>query len=158
MKFSILTTIFTSAMSLLVLAEEPIRVGIIGLDTSHVVAFTKTMNDPKAKGHVPGAKVIAAYKGGSPDIESSISRVDGYTKTLQEDYGVEIYDSIEELCQKVDAVMLESVDGRPHLAQARPVIAAKKPLYIDKPMVWGSSWKTYKLAQSRSQICNLLGC
>ena len=121
-------------MSLLVLAEEPIRVGIIGLDTSHVVAFTKTMNDPKAKGHVPGAKVIAAYKGGSPDIESSISRVDGYTKTLQEDYGVEIYDSIEELCQKVDAVMLESVDGRPHLAQARPVIAAKKPLYIDKPM------------------------
>ena len=134
MKFSILTTIFTSAMSLLVLAEEPIRVGIIGLDTSHVVAFTKTMNDPKAKGHVPGAKVIAAYKGGSPDIESSISRVDGYTKTLQEDYGVEIYDSIEELCQKVDAVMLESVDGRPHLAQARPVIAAKKPLYIDKPM------------------------
>ena len=73
MKFSILTTILTSAMSLLVLAEEPIRVGIIGLDTSHVVAFTKTMNDPKAKGHVPGAKVIAAYKGGSPDIESSIS-------------------------------------------------------------------------------------
>lgn len=121
-------------MSLLVLAEEPIRVGIIGLDTSHVVAFTKTMNDPKAKGHVPGAKVIAAYKGGSPDIESSISRVDGYTKTLQEDYAVEIYDSIEELCQNVDAVMLESVDGRPHLAQARPVIAAKKPLYIDKPM------------------------
>ncbi|MCH1503907.1 MAG: Gfo/Idh/MocA family oxidoreductase [Verrucomicrobiales bacterium] len=134
MKFSILTTILTSAMSLLVLAEEPIRVGIIGLDTSHVVAFTKTMNDPKAKGHVPGAKVIAAYKGGSPDIESSISRVDGYTKTLQEDYAVEIYDSIEELCQNVDAVMLESVDGRPHLAQARPVIAAKKPLYIDKPM------------------------
>lgn len=121
-------------MSLLVLAEEPIRVGIIGLDTSHVVAFTKTMNDPKAKGHVPGAKVIAAYKGGSPDIKSSISRVDGYTKTLQEDYAVEIYDSIEELCQNVDAVMLESVDGRPHLAQARPVIAAKKPLYIDKPM------------------------
>ncbi|MEN9022504.1 MAG: Gfo/Idh/MocA family oxidoreductase [Verrucomicrobiaceae bacterium] len=134
MKFIILTTILTSAMSLLVLAEEPIRVGIIGLDTSHVVAFTKTMNDPKAKGHVPGAKVIAAYKGGSPDIKSSISRVDGYTKTLQEDYAVEIYDSIEELCQNVDAVMLESVDGRPHLAQARPVIAAKKPLYIDKPM------------------------
>ncbi|NCF84889.1 MAG: Gfo/Idh/MocA family oxidoreductase [Verrucomicrobiaceae bacterium] len=134
MKFIILPTILTSAMSLLVLAEEPIRVGIIGLDTSHVVAFTKTMNDPKAKGHVPGAKVIAAYKGGSPDIKSSISRVDGYTKTLQEDYAVEIYDSIEELCQNVDAVMLESVDGRPHLAQARPVIAAKKPLYIDKPM------------------------
>jgi predicted dehydrogenase len=134
MKTSILTTIFTVALSLYAMAQDPIRVGIIGLDTSHVVAFTKTMNDPKAKGHVPGAKVIAAFKGGSPDIESSISRVDGYTKTLQEDYGVEICETIEELCQKVDAVMLESVDGRPHLAQARPVIAAKKPLYIDKPM------------------------
>jgi predicted dehydrogenase len=31
-------------------------------------------------------------------------------------------------------VLIESVDGRPHLAQARVVIAAKKPLYIDKPV------------------------
>ncbi|MEM7387978.1 MAG: Gfo/Idh/MocA family oxidoreductase, partial [Verrucomicrobiota bacterium] len=115
-------------------ADDPIRIGMIGLDTSHVVAFTKTINDPKARGHVPGAKVIAAWKGGSPDIESSISRVDGYTRTLKEEYGVEICETIEDLCQKVDAVMIESVDGRPHLEQARPVIAAGKPLYLDKPM------------------------
>ena len=93
---------------------EVIRIGMIGLDTSHVVAFTETINNPKAKGHVPGAKVIAAFKGGSPDIESSASRVDGYTKTLQDKYGVVIYDTIEELCTKVEAVMIESVDGRPH--------------------------------------------
>jgi len=30
--------------------------------------------------------------------------------------------------------MLESVDGRPHLEQAKPVIKARRPLYIDKPM------------------------
>ena len=113
---------------------EVIRIGMIGLDTSHVVAFTETINNPKAKGHVPGAKVIAAFKGGSPDIESSASRVDGYTKTLQEKYGVAIYDTIEELCTKVEAVMIESVDGRPHLEQARKVIAAGKILYLDKPM------------------------
>ncbi|MBR9761455.1 Gfo/Idh/MocA family oxidoreductase [bacterium] len=107
---------------------------MIGLDTSHVVAFTETINNPKAKGHVPGAKVIAAFKGGSPDIESSASRVDGYTKTLQDKYGVVIYDTIEELCTKVEAVMIESVDGRPHLEQARKVIAAGKILYLDKPM------------------------
>ena len=113
---------------------EVIRIGMIGLDTSHVVAFTETINNPEAKGHVPGAKVIAAFKGGSPDIESSASRVDGYTKTLQEKYGVKIYDTIEELCKNVDAVMIESVDGRPHLEQARKVIGAKKILYLDKPM------------------------
>ena len=48
--------------------------------------------------------------------------------------GVEIVDSIDELLKRVDVVLLESVDGRPHLAQARPVIAAGKPLFIDKPM------------------------
>ena len=66
--------------------DKVIRIGMIGLDTSHVTAFTETINNPGAKGHVPGARVVAAFKGGSPDIESSISRVDGYTKTLKEKY------------------------------------------------------------------------
>lgn len=111
-----------------------LRIGIIGTDTSHVTAFTKMFNDPKAKDHIAGARVVAAFKGGSPDVESSISRVDKIAEQIQKDYGVKLYDSIEEMCQNVDAVMLESVDGRPHLAQARPVIKAGKPLFIDKPM------------------------
>jgi len=113
---------------------EDIRIGMIGLDTSHVNAFTKLLNDANDPKHVPGAKVVAAFKGGSPDIESSASRVDEYTEKLQKDFGVEIVPTIEELCTKVDAVMLESVDGRPHLKQAKPVIAAGKILFIDKPM------------------------
>ncbi len=115
-------------------AADELRIGMIGLDTSHVTAFTPLLNDPKSPNRVSGAKVVAAFKGGSPDIESSWSRVESYTKELRETYGVIIYDSIEEMCRHVDAVMLESVDGRPHLEQARPVIKAGKPLYIDKPM------------------------
>lgn len=115
-------------------AAEPLRVGLIGLDTSHVIAFTSILHDATHKNHVPGARVVAGFKGGSPDIESSWSRVDQYTQQLQDQHGVKIYDTIEEMCRHVDAVMLESVDGRPHLEQARPVIAAGKPLYIDKPM------------------------
>ena len=111
-----------------------LRIGIIGCDTSHVPAFTELINNPAAKDHVPGAKVVAAFKGGSKDIESSWSRVEGYTRTIQEKYNIRIYDSIEEMCQNVDAVLLMSVDGRPHLEQAKPVIQAKKPMYIDKPM------------------------
>ncbi|MBT6399857.1 MAG: gfo/Idh/MocA family oxidoreductase, partial [Verrucomicrobia bacterium] len=121
--------VFTPAI-----AKDPIRIGLIGLDTSHVTAFTKIINDVTAKDHIKGAKVVAAFKGGSPDIKSSISRVDGYTKTLEQKFGVEICQTIEELCGKVDAVMIESVDGRPHLAQARPVIAAGLPLFLDKPV------------------------
>ncbi len=131
---AILTLLLAALVTTASAQDDFIRIGMIGLDTSHVTAFTETINNPDAKGHVPGAKVVAGFKGGSPDIESSISRVEGYTTTLQEKYEVTIYDTIAELCQNVDAVMIESVDGRPHLEQARQVIAAKKPLYLDKPI------------------------
>jgi predicted dehydrogenase len=111
-----------------------LRIGMIGLDTSHVTAFAQLLNDPAAANHVPGGRVVAAFKGGSPDLESSHTRVEGYTRELQEKWNVKIVDTIEALCREVDVVMLESVDGRPHLAQARPVIQARKPLFIDKPM------------------------
>ena len=112
---------------------RPIKVGMIGLDTSHVIAFAKAINDPKATGDLADLKIVAAYPGGSPDLPSSWNRVKKYTEELR-GMGIEIVDSIDLLLPKVDAVLLESVDGRPHLAQARPVIAAGKPLFIDKPM------------------------
>ena len=115
-------------------AEKEIRIGLIGLDTSHAVAFTKILNDPKNAQHVPGGKVVAAFKGGSRDIPSSWDRVDKYTEKLEADFGVKLYPSIEEMCKNVDAVLLESLDGRPHLEQAIPVIEAGLPMFIDKPV------------------------
>src|SRR5271166_4997391 len=111
-----------------------LRLGIIGCDTSHVTAFTEVLNNPEAKGHVPGGKVVAAYRGGSPDLPSSMERIDGYCTTLRDKYGVKFYDTIEELCTNVDVVLLESVDGRPHLEQVKPVLKARKPVFIDKPV------------------------
>jgi predicted dehydrogenase len=113
---------------------QPLRVGLIGLDTSHVTAFTSLLNDPTHADHVPGARVVAAYKGGSPDVEASATRIEKFTAELRDKWKLEIVDSIEALMPKVDVVMIESVDARVHLAQARPVIAARKPLFIDKPM------------------------
>ena len=113
--------------------QETIKVGIIGTDTSHVPAFTKLLNDAKEPGYIPGARVVAAFKGGSHDVESSHTRVERFAAEIRDKYGVEIVASIEELLTKVDAVLLESVDGRPHLAQVRPVFKAKKRVFIDKP-------------------------
>jgi hypothetical protein len=113
---------------------QPIRIGLIGLDTSHVTAFTALLNDASHADHVPGARVVAAFKGGSPDVEASATRVDKFTAELRDTWKIEIVDSIDAMLPKVDAVMVESVDARVHLAQARPVIAARKPLFIDKPM------------------------
>jgi hypothetical protein len=121
-----------SAVAPTVAAE--LRIGIVGLDTSHVTAFTKLINDATDPNHVPGGKVVAAVKTFSADIPSSAERVEEYAAQLQKDFGVKLVASIEELCGEVDCVMIESVDGRPHLAQARPVIAAKKRLFIDKPI------------------------
>ena len=110
-----------------------IKVGVIGLDTSHAPAFVRVMNDATAKDHIPGCRVVAAYPKGSPDIESSVSRVPGYTEDLKK-MGVEIVDSIDTLLTKVDAILLETNDGRPHFEQAVPVFKARKPLFIDKPV------------------------
>lgn len=128
-----------------------LRLGMVGLDTGHVIAFTKVLNDPKAKDHVPGARVVAAVKGGSPDIASSWSRVDGYTKQLQEEFGVKLYPSIAEMARHVDVILIESVDGRPHLAQAREAILAGKPTYIEKPAAasYRDAVQIYALAQER---------
>jgi len=112
---------------------KPIRVGLIGLDTSHVIAFTQSINNAEPGSPLAKARVVAGFKGGSADVESSAARVDKFTEQLRAQ-GIEIVPTIEELCTKVDAVMLESVDGRPHLEQARPVIKAGLPLFLDKPM------------------------
>ncbi len=75
-------------------APKVLRAGIIGLDTSHVVAFTKVLNDPNAEGELAGVRVVAAYPGGSPDVVASASRVEGFTRQVR-DMGVEIVDSID---------------------------------------------------------------
>ena len=113
---------------------KPLRIGIIGLDTSHVMAFTKefhleTPSDPA----IAGFRVVAAYPHGSPDIESSASRIPKLTAEVKE-LGVEITHSIADLLAQVDCVLLETNDGRIHFEQALEVFRAGKPVFIDKPV------------------------
>ncbi|MEJ7769117.1 MAG: Gfo/Idh/MocA family oxidoreductase [Chitinophagaceae bacterium] len=110
------------------------RVGIIGLDTSHVTAVTNSLNIPKEGVNWGGYKVVAAYPTkGSSDMKESIGRLEGFTEKVK-GMGVEMVDSIEDLLKKVDVVLLESVDGRRHLAEALPVLKAGKRMFIDKPI------------------------
>ena len=132
--------------------EKVVRLGIIGLDTSHVKAFTEFINNPE---NSSGCKVVAAYPGGSPDLEESATRVDKFTQTLKEDFKVEIVDSIEKLCKMVDGILLESVDGRVHLEQVKPVFEAGLPVFIDKPIAGNLSeaLEIFKLAESHNVPC-----
>jgi predicted dehydrogenase len=105
---------------------------MVGLDTSHCPAFTRLLHDEEHEYHIAGAEVVAAYPGGSEQFSNSRNRVAGYTEELRDEFGVEIVDSIPALVEQVDAVMLESVDGRQHLEQFKQM-AVGKPVYIDKP-------------------------
>jgi len=109
------------------------RVGIIGLDTSHSVAFAKALNAVSSDPVYDGYKVVAAYPQGSKDIESSVKRIAGYTEDVKK-LGVEITTSIKDLLSKVDVVLLETNDGRLHLEQALEVFKAGKRMFIDKPV------------------------
>ncbi len=126
----------------------PIKIGIIGLDTSHAPAFTKLFNAENPKPELSGFKVVAAYPYGSKTIKSSTDRIPGYIEQVKE-WGVEIVDSIETLLQKVDVVLLETNDGNSHLEQARAVFKAKKPVFIDKPVAgtFADAVKIYQEAE-----------
>ncbi len=110
-----------------------IKLGMVGLDTSHVSAFTKLLHSQEDVNHVAGAKVVVAFPGGSPDFPLSINRVEQFTNELRDTYGVRIVDSIEAVAEASDAILLESVDGRVHREQLEKVASYGKPVFIDKP-------------------------
>lgn len=119
-----------------VAGDEPvrqIRIGMIGLDTSHCLAFTELLNKAGDNPELAGCKVTLVYPKGSPDIESSTRRVPEYTVKIKA-LGVEVVEDLDAMISQVDAVLLETNDGRPHLEQAFPVLKAGKPLFIDKPV------------------------
>lgn len=125
--------VFSFIFCLAIQAQKTVRVGIIGLDTSHSPAFIKLLNAGDAKAEYRGFRVTAAYPYGSKAIESSLQRIPGYTEEAKK-YGVKIVDSIDELLKEVDCVMLETNDGNMHLEQAIPVMKTGKPMFIDKPI------------------------
>lgn len=113
--------------------SEAIRAGIVGLDTSHAPTFTKILHDPYDPFHIPGARVVAAYPGGSPDMEISISRVGAFTTELRNKWGVQIVDTPEQVAEACDLVFILASDGRLHPGLFRAIARYGKPVFVDKP-------------------------
>ena len=122
------------------------RIGMVGLDTGHSEAFTKSLNDPLAGDKFLGYKVTAAYPKGTENIKEWKDRIPEITEKV-ESYGVEIVNSMEDLLKKVDVVLITCIDGNRHLEQALPVFEAGKPVFIDKPFA-GSLSDAYAIAKA----------
>jgi len=134
-----------------------LRIGMVGLDTSHCVAFTRLLNDSGDPHHFPGGKVVAAYPGGSDLFSLSRDRVGGFTQQLRDEFRVRIVDSIAALAADVDAFLLESVDGRQHLEQFAQ-LAVGKPVYIDKPLATSTADAREIIKLARETDTPLMSC
>ncbi len=131
----------------------PLKAGIIGLD-AHALPWTRIINNPRATGELADMVVVAGYPGGSPDIPKSMELLDKNVGPLR-GMGVQIVNSIDELLDKVDVVLILSIDGRAHLEQAKPVFAAGKPVFIDKPIAasLADAIKVFRLAEEHNVPC-----
>jgi len=113
---------------------NPLKIGMIGLDTSHVTAFAKILNNPDEPYHIPGAKIVTGFPGASNDFELSYGRVEGFTKQLRDEFGVDIADSPEAVAEHADVVFITSVDGRKHREFFERTVRFGRPTFIDKPL------------------------
>ncbi len=122
-----------SLIGLPLMAQNEVKLGIIGLDTSHAPAFVKILNGENDDPAYAGFKIVAAYPYGTTRIESSAKRIPGYIEEVKK-FDVKIVGSIAELLEQVDCVFLETNDGNLHLEQAIEVFKAGKTMFIDKPV------------------------
>ena len=126
------------------------KLGIIGLDSSHAVQFSRILNGEREPFHIGGHPVTAAYPGPvSQDFDMSRDRMENFTREVAGDWGVKLYSSIAEVMKNSDAVFLEQVDARRRLEQFREMVCFGKPIYVDKPFALNTAdcREMFKLAE-----------
>lgn len=111
-------------------SEQPIRFGLIGVDSSHAMQFTRLFGDGRS-GRVTGGAVTAAWKAPtSVDFPPSRDRNDENARALA-DLGVPLLDSPEAVVEESDALLLVSADVRTRREQFERLAPAGKPVFVD---------------------------
>lgn len=130
------------------------RVGIIGTENSHALAFARQMNLPDpATGEkaYPDVQVVGVY---GPDTASA--------EQIVQEAGVSfIANDPAEFLGKVDAMMITCRKGSLHAQYAMPFIRAGLPLFIDKPFtidVAQAQELVEAAKKSGSKLCGGSGC
>ncbi|MGI6609749.1 MAG: Gfo/Idh/MocA family protein [Limnochordia bacterium] len=135
-----------------------LKLGMIGLDTSHCTAFSGLLNNEEHPYHVPGARITYAFPAGSQQFSLSRERVERITAEVRDKAGVEILNSIEAVAERADAILLTSVDGRLHLEEFRKLAPFGKPVFIDKPFATTVADAKEIFALSQQHKAPVLSC
>lgn len=108
-----------------------LRLGVVDFDSSHCVEFTRRINHVGVdrEQFVEGARVEGAWRG---DSQMAPERIPGFEAEMR-GIGVEFVDRMEDLFDRVDAVLILSLCGAAHLPRARPFLEAGIPTFVDKP-------------------------
>ena len=98
---------FLPTTSLQLSDQTMLRLGIVDLDSSHSVEFSRRFNHAGVDREqwVEGAQVVAAWSGGSM---MAPERVAGFQAEL-ESIGIPIVDSREQLMERIDGVLILSI-------------------------------------------------
>ncbi|MBO7288956.1 MAG: Gfo/Idh/MocA family oxidoreductase [Clostridia bacterium] len=106
-----------------------IRIGIVGSDNSHALAFSKICNlcDENGNYEYDDVRITAIY-GFNDDPEHTL-------EVAKEGNIPFVAKSIDEMFDKIDAVMVVCRDGKYHLGHILPFMEKGYPVWIDKPIV-----------------------
>jgi len=111
---------------------EELKVGIIGLDTSHSIEFVRRMQAPDCPQDqkIEGMRAISCLRFPSPfQTEPDQDK----RQAQLEQWGVKVTKNLGEVLNGVDAIMLEINDPSLHLQYFKKVMDAGKPVFLDKP-------------------------
>lgn len=110
-----------------------IKVGVIGLDTSHSIEFIRVMQAPDypEADRVTGMKAVTCLRFETP--YQNKEGLDQRQKQL-EAWGVKVTESFDEAAAGCDAYLLEINDGSYHLDYFRRLAGLGKPVFLDKPL------------------------
>ena len=111
-------------------AVKPIKVAIVGLDTSHSVAMPRLMQDPKSEFRVEGMKATRCLR-----FETPFQGKKGLDErqAILEGIGVKVTEDFDEAVGDCDAIMIEINDPARHLEYFEKCAELGKPIFLDKP-------------------------
>lgn len=102
-----------------------IRIGIIGTENSHAMAFSQLLNTKDPKDSLDaGARIVAVHANETETAQKIIDEVDS---------SIELILNPDDFFGKVDAMMITCRRGSEHYAYAKPFIEKGMPVFVDKP-------------------------